>query len=37
VLLQLLAEIPVFEIAERAHALHLGAVFGCTERQLDPA
>ena len=30
-------EIPVFQIAQRVHALHVGAVAGCTQRQFDPA
>jgi len=37
VLLQLLEKVSVLEIAERAHALHVRSVFGCTQRQLDPA
>ena len=32
VLLQVLQEIPVLQIAQRAHALHVGTVFGCTQR-----
>ena len=37
VLLQVLQEIPVLQIAQRVHALHVGAVFGCAQRQFDPA
>ena len=35
--LYLLQKIPVLQIAQRAHALHIGAVFGCAQRQLDVA
>ncbi len=35
--LQVLQEIPVLQIAQRAHALHVGAVFGRTQRQFDSA
>ena len=37
VLLQVLQEIAVFQIPQRVHALHLGAVFGCAQGQFDPA
>ena len=37
VLLQVFQELPVLQIAQGAHALHVGAVFGCTQRQFDAA